>query len=251
MRRLFFVMIVFPKFVSKFIVRDLAPNKHMRYLVQSCEHIIKQRRESGQRANDFLQLLVDCSEGVDMQLEVDSAQSSEAHHVYEHEGDAKLMKEVLSSHDRKGSKTLSDIETVAGAIQFIVAGHETTSTLLMFAFYELALNPDKQDKLFEAVKSCAKFDYDSISSNEYLDAVVSETLRMHPPVVVLDREAQCDYTLPNTNIVLPKGTNVIIPVYAIHYDPENFEEPEVFMPERFLPENRHKIKPYTYLPFGE
>ncbi|RWS21810.1 cytochrome P450-like protein 23 [Leptotrombidium deliense] len=43
---------------------------------------------------------------------------------------------------------------------------------------------------------------------------------------------------------------VNIPFYAIHHDPEYWSEPEIFRPERFLPENKINIKPYTFIPFG-
>lgn len=115
--------------------------------------------------------------------------------------------------------------------------------------YQLAINPGIQQKLYDSLRA-SNFDYESICTNEYLDAVVSETLRMYPPLGILSREANEDYTLPETNITITKGMNIAIPVHSIHYDPENVESPDVFMPERFLSENRHKIKPYTYLPFG-
>lgn len=78
-----------------------------------------------------------------------------------------------------------------------------------------------------------------------------ETLRMHPPVGSIGRVVTKDYKIPDTNITLPKGLNIMIPVYAIHYDPEYYPEPERFMPERFTKDeiiNRDKM---TYLPFGE
>ncbi len=54
----------------------------------------------------------------------------------------------------------------------------------------------------------------------------------------------------NTGLTLFKGQTVEIPVYAIHHSEEYFPNADKFIPERFLPENRHKIIPYSYLPFG-
>ena len=51
-------------------------------------------------------------------------------------------------------------------------------------------------------------------------------------------------------MTLYKGQVVEIPIYAIHHSEEYYENPEKFNPERFLPENRDQIIPYTYLPFG-
>lgn len=60
-----------------------------------------------------------------------------------------------------------------------------------------------------------------------------------------------DYTLEETGFVIEKDLTIRIPVSAFHYDPEYFPDPENFDPERFSNENKHKIKPYTYMPFGE
>lgn len=47
-----------------------------------------------------------------------------------------------------------------------------------------------------------------------------------------------------------KGMGVLIPIYALHRDKEFWSEPEAFKPERFLPENKDDIVPFTYMPFG-
>ena len=52
------------------------------------------------------------------------------------------------------------------------------------------------------------------------------------------------------NIYLPKDTVIVIPIWALHLDPDNFEEPDTFKPERFLPENQENIKDCTYMPFA-
>ena len=101
-----------------------------------------------------------------------------------------------------------------------------------------------------AINDDGEIDYDVLSKLPYLDAVISETLRKYPPVQRLERTSTQSYQIPNTSIVINKGDVVYVPVYAIHHDEEYYPDPEKFIPERFLPENRHKIKPFTYLPFG-
>jgi cytochrome P450 len=49
---------------------------------------------------------------------------------------------------------------------------------------------------------------------------------------------------------VPKGTTLHIPIYAIHHDPQYYPNPNQFDPERFMPENKDRLVPYTYLPFG-
>ena len=80
---------------------------------------------------------------------------------------------------------------------------------------------------------------------------VSETLRKHPPVPMLNRECSQPYKIPGTDTVLDKGTRVIIPVTPLHHDPNYYPEPERFDPERFSEEEKQKRHHYVYLPFGE
>lgn len=78
-----------------------------------------------------------------------------------------------------------------------------------------------------------------------------ETLRKYPPVPILQRESNKDWQIPGTNVVLPSGTQVQIPILGIQMDPEYFPDPERFEPDRFTEEEKSKRHHYTYLPFGE
>ncbi|CAG2177423.1 unnamed protein product [Oppiella nova] len=82
----------------------------------------------------------------------------------------------------------------------------------------------------------------------FLDAFIHEVLRVNCSASRIDRITTNDRNLDG--IYLPKGTPIIIPIWALHMDPDNFEDPEEFRPDRFMPENRHLIKDYTYLPFA-
>lgn len=76
-----------------------------------------------------------------------------------------------------------------------------------------------------------------------------ETIRMHTPVPVLRRECTKDWTVPETNVIIPAGTVALIPIQAIHNDPKYYPQPEQFQPERF-----QQSKPFLeqpYLPFGD
>ncbi|KAJ4428844.1 hypothetical protein ANN_25837 [Periplaneta americana] len=79
----------------------------------------------------------------------------------------------------------------------------------------------------------------------------SETLRLYPPVIAMDRSCVKSYTLPaDPPLEMKPGDGIWIPVYALHRDPEYFPDPERFDPERFSDENKHNIRPFTYFPFG-
>ncbi|XP_046752752.1 cytochrome P450 6j1-like isoform X2 [Diprion similis] len=78
-----------------------------------------------------------------------------------------------------------------------------------------------------------------------------ETLRLRPPVVFHMRKAVTDYTFRGTNVTVPKGQRVWIPVWDIHQNPEYYPKPEVFDPERFTDDMCQARHPMTYIPFGD
>lgn len=79
----------------------------------------------------------------------------------------------------------------------------------------------------------------------------SETLRLYPPISVINRFAKIDYQVPGTKHVIEKGTNILVPNYAIQRDADYFPNPEKFDPNRFESDEMHKRNPLAWLPFGE
>jgi cytochrome P450 len=144
---------------------------------------------------------------------------------------------------------------VANGWLWFASGTETITIALSFAVYELALNPGAQRKLYAEIAAAldtdGRIDYDSIARLPYLEAVFAETLRLHAPLHRIARYANRDYALDNgTGIVIKSGQKVEVPAYAMHHMNEHFADPDGFKPDRFLPENRGTIAPYTYVPFG-
>ncbi|CAG2119864.1 unnamed protein product [Medioppia subpectinata] len=155
----------------------------------------------------------------------------------------------MNSTKLKGELTEDDI--LANTVLFLVAGYETTASLLSYLSYSLALNDKCQQKLYEEVMSFdGKYDYESISKMPYLEACVAETLRLYNPLVVLFRMANEDYKLGDTGITIPKGMMVNLDVQSIHRNPDYYPNPDRWDPERFLPENRDQLAPHSYMPFG-
>nr|CAD7199180.1 unnamed protein product [Timema douglasi] len=170
----------------------------------------------------------------------------------------KEIKGITKKKDTEELKTLeyTDEDLVAQAVIFFTAGFETTSITTGFALYELAMNTQVQKKLREQIGQVldthdGHITYEAIRDMKYLDMVVSETLRMYPPLPFLDRNCVKDFTIPGTDIVIEKNTPVYIPTLGMHRDPILFPEPLKFRPERFAPENKESINRFSYLPFGE
>lgn len=123
---------------------------------------------------------------------------------------------------------------------------------------KLAELPEVQDRLVaELEEKLSGIDPESdayydlvVGGCPLLEAVIKETLRMESLVPRVQRRVGVDgYEL--AGIKLEKDTEVDVAVNALHYDARYYPEPEVFRPERFLPENRHQLVPYTFLPFGD
>jgi len=129
---------------------------------------------------------------------------------------------------------------------------------MLHAIYELAMNADVQERLFKSLfdetknlnqSSSDYFDH-VVNKAIYLDAFLKETLRKYPPLNVIHRRVKTDgYKL--NGLSLPKDTIIEISSYAVHHNPEYYPNPDQFLPERFLPENKHKLIPYSYLPFSD
>lgn len=84
----------------------------------------------------------------------------------------------------------------------------------------------------------------------YLDMVVSETLRMYPPLGFLNYMAKKNYEVPEHNLVIEEGTPVYVSLLGLHYDSKYFRNPNIFDPERFNERNKRNIPEDVYIPFG-
>nr|AFP20595.1 cytochrome CYP9A51 [Spodoptera littoralis] len=162
---------------------------------------------------------------------------------------------------RKVNREWSDNDLVAQAFLFFVAGFETISSSVCFLLHELAVNPDVQERLAQEIseydaKNGGKFDFNSIQSMKYMDNVVSELLRRWPVAAVTDRICEKDYNMGKPNataekdFIVRKGAGIMVSAFTFHHDPQYFPEPEKFDPDRFAEENKHKINPNAYMPFG-
>lgn len=230
-------MIVFflPKWILKLIGFHFLDDTSLNYLIKVSQLMIDERRKSGKSSNtypDFLQLMIEASASSEEQSFKDS---------------------------RK--KTLTDDEIIANIILMIIGGYSSTSATLAFAAYEMALHSEVQERARQEVLKAkesngGKIDHETLNSLPYLEAILNETLRIHPTLVLHEKQCSEDYVLKvNTKelgykeIPIKKGFGIMFPTYAIHFMEEYYPEPRTFRPERFLPENKDQLVPYTFLSF--
>ncbi|XP_051170741.1 cytochrome P450 9e2-like [Leptopilina boulardi] len=172
-----------------------------------------------------------------------------------------MLQLMMDSRGKEGNKIdLTPEEMTAQAFIFFFAGFDPVSTNMSFAAHELAVNPNIQSRLQEEIDSVLRATngeptYEAINGMEYLDAVLNETLRKHPIVPFLDRVCNKRFELPATlpdakPITMEPGMTIWIPVSAIHSNPDYYDEPEKFNPDRFLSNGTANNKSMTFLTFG-
>ncbi len=131
---------------------------------------------------------------------------------------------------------MSDEELRDELLTLLVAGHETTATSLSWAIERLIRHPDKLARLRAELDE---------GKDEYLDAVVKETLRLRPVLPVVVRDLQEEVEISGHR--LPAGTRVACSITIMHRRPEIYPNPHAFEPERFLDKAPGT---YTWIPFG-
>ncbi|KAI2473609.1 cytochrome P450 ClCP1 [Annulohypoxylon bovei var. microspora] len=150
--------------------------------------------------------------------------------------------ESLIKRKETGDMSFMQVATNAGTL--IVAGSETTATLLSGAIYLLTTNPDKLENLTKEVRSAFNNDDDitftSVGKLSYMLACLNESLRQYPPVPTgMPRQAPKGGAYISGKFV-PENTVVAVWQYAINHDPHFWTEPDTFAPERFMGDPKFK-----------
>ncbi|KAH7858974.1 hypothetical protein Vadar_030028 [Vaccinium darrowii] len=177
-----------------------------------------------------------------------------------HSGTEKVNKDfldVLLEYDgdgKEGPHNISERNVTIIILEMFFAGSETTSSTIEWAMVELLCNPDSMRKVKEEINSIIGLDRKVEEKNmdelPYLQAVVKETLRLHPPVPLLvPRDATEDSNYMGYEI--PKNTQVLVNAWAIGRDAESWDDPLSFKPERFLGKNiEYYGQHFELIPFG-
>ncbi|XP_037469684.1 premnaspirodiene oxygenase-like [Triticum dicoccoides] len=148
--------------------------------------------------------------------------------------------------------TTDDIKAVI--VDIFIASSETSATALQWAMAELMRNPRVMRKAQEEVRRALdgrdRVTEESLASLRYLDLVIKEVLRLHPPAtMLLPRECRAPCRVLGFDV--PVGAMVLVNAWAIGRDPAHWDEPEEFSPERFEGGGvDFKGTDFEYIPFG-
>ncbi|CAH0549080.1 unnamed protein product [Brassicogethes aeneus] len=169
-----------------------------------------------------------------------------------------ILMEMKSKNDESegDGNSLTFNEIAAQCVIFFLAGFDTSSTTMTFALYNMSRNQEVQEKVRDEInrvlaKHGGEITYEALNDMHYMGQVIEETLRLHPPVPVITRVCVKDYKVEGEDVIIQKGTKVVIPIMGIHHDEKNYPDAETFDPERFNLENKASRDPFTYIPFGE
>ncbi len=147
-----------------------------------------------------------------------------------------ILSLLLQARDEDG-QAMSDGELRDELVTLLLAGHETTATSVAWAIERLVRHPQKLERLMTEI--------DAGESEEYMTAVVNETLRVRPVVPVVARLLTEELRVGRLR--LPAGTRVVPSIYLTNRNPRVYEDPAEFRPERFLGETPET---FSWIPFG-
>jgi cytochrome P450 family 135 len=147
-----------------------------------------------------------------------------------------ILSLLLQARDEEGV-AMTDAELRDELVTLLLAGHETTATSVAWAIERLVRHPEKLARLTAEIEAG--------ESEEYMQAVIHETLRVRPVVPLVVRNLREPLRVGEHE--LPRGTRVAPSIYLTNRDPRVYEAPEEFRPERFL---GSQPETFSWIPFG-
>jgi cytochrome P450 len=150
------------------------------------------------------------------------------------------------------SSGMSDTQVRDEVMTIFIAGHETTANTLTWTFYLLSQNPDIEKKLLAELLTEIDGNrtptVDDIPKLTFTEKVLRESMRLYPPVWLIGRSVDNDYTLGKYTV--PAGSTIMMSQYVMHHDPRYFNDPDRFDPERWSSEAKSSLPRFSYFPFG-
>lgn len=158
---------------------------------------------------------------------------------------------LMDARDEVDGYGMSDQQVRDEVMTIFMAGHETTATALSWTFYLLSQHPEVEAKLFNEIdtvignRSPTPSDFMKLP---YTQNIISESLRIYPPIHVISRKATEDVSIGDYHF--KKGDMFFLSPYVMHHKPEYFDQTEAFIPERFENNYLKTIPSFAYFPFG-
>ncbi|CAN6178251.1 unnamed protein product [Urochloa humidicola] len=210
--------------------------------------LVRVLSQGGRKADEYRQSLSTFMDGV-----VREHQERRSHEEGTHQED---LIDVLLRIKQEGNSQISLTMGIIKAVMFdlIAGGIETAATTLQWAMAELMRNPAIMSKAQAEVRRVftgqMKVTEERLSELSYLQLIIKETLRLHVPgPLLMPRECQEECQVLGYDV--PKGTMVLVNAWAISRNPDSWDEPDTFNPERFLGDTRDfKGKDFDFTPFG-
>jgi cytochrome P450 len=152
---------------------------------------------------------------------------------------------------REDGSEMEDEQVRDEALTLFLAGHETTAIALTWSWWLLARNPEAGERLhaeLDEVLGDRVPTVEVVPNLPFTRAVVSESLRLRPPVWGIGRTAVAEHRADGHTI--SKGSIVVIAPWLLHHDERWWPEPLTFRPERWLGDEQERRPRYAFLPFG-
>lgn len=194
--------------------RNRLYNEAIAYLRSVCSRIIDERRRNPRPSTDLLSILMD-------------------------------------ARDADTNEGMSEQQLRDEVMTLMIAGHDTTATMVAWALVMLSQQPAYLEKLRDEVDTLLAGrvpDASDMKNLDYTKRVIQEVARLRPSIWWFARVAINDDNIAGQPI--KAGTTVFISQYLIHTHPQVWEDPEKFDPDRFLPENTAGRSKFAYFPFG-
>ena len=158
---------------------------------------------------------------------------------------------LMQARDRESDQFMPDHQLAREIMTLIVAGHETTASVLNWTWYLLSQHPGAEEKLDRELNALPQDGFpllDALPNFSYTRQVLDEAMRLYPPGWLMTRKALKDDHLGD--YFVPAGTEIYIAPYLIQRHPGLWEKPDHFDPDRFTQERSRNRHPFAMLPFS-
>jgi cytochrome P450 len=169
------------------------------------------------------------------------------------EGDD-LLTTLLQAADGDAPVEMTDEQIYDQMVTMIFAGHETTATVMTFAWYLIATHPAVRKQLHEELDAVLGDDpptAETLPDLEFLECVLSETMRLYPPVHTIPRRTRVDVEIGDYHV--PTSQEIHLSILQIHRDERFYDDPLGFHPERWQQDDDaadDDRDQFAFVPFG-